>query len=85
MALRTFKVEIAYDGDAHVWYVRRSNVPGLHIEADTPERLKRRLPQVVADLLNSRLEIEGRDAVVNADHLAFDVIQRRSSNARLRA
>ena len=85
MALRTFKVEIAYDGDAQVRYVRRSGVPGLHIEACTPERLKRRLPQVVADLLKSRSEIEDRDAVVNADHLAFDVIQRRGSNAGLRA
>ncbi|MDP9138951.1 MAG: DUF1902 domain-containing protein [Pseudomonadota bacterium] len=77
------RIVLAYDERADVWYVRDSDVPGLHIEAESFEALKVRLGQAAADLLNSQLRIEGREAVYRAD-LPLEVI-RHNSDDRLRA
>ena len=37
--MRTVTVKAEWDDEAQVWYVKKSNLPGLHIEADTPVEL----------------------------------------------
>ena len=44
-------VELAFDSEAHVWYVKRSDVLGLRIEADTVDALIARIPDALRDLL----------------------------------
>ena len=78
-----FRIVLAYDELADVWYIRDSEVPGLHIEAESFEALKARLGQATADLLNSQMKIDGREAVYRAD-LPLEVI-RHNSDDRLRA
>jgi len=47
------KVRAEWDSEAKVWYVEDSNVPGLHIEAETREKLYEKLPGAIEDLLGS--------------------------------
>jgi Domain of unknown function (DUF1902) len=56
--METIVVRAAYDPEAKVWYVESSNLPGLHIEADSPGALYDKLPAAITDLL----ELEGGDA-----------------------
>jgi hypothetical protein len=49
----TITVRAAWDSEANVWYVQDSNVPGLHIEAETREKLYEKLPGAIEDLLGS--------------------------------
>jgi hypothetical protein len=49
----TITVRAAWDADAEVWYVEHSNLPGLHIEADTLQDFCGKLPGAIADLLES--------------------------------
>ena len=44
-------VRCAWDGEADVWFVQESDVPGLVTEADTLEALRRKLPEMIQDLL----------------------------------
>jgi hypothetical protein len=49
----TITVRAAWDSEAKVWYVQDSNVLGLHIEAETREKLYEKLPGAIEDLLGS--------------------------------
>ena len=49
----TITVRAAWDPEAGVWYVQDSNVLGLHIEAETPEKLYEKLRGAIEDLLGS--------------------------------
>lgn len=44
-------VKVAYDDEAHVWYVDHSNLAGLTGEADTVDALMARIPGLIQDLL----------------------------------
>ncbi|MBK3401644.1 DUF1902 domain-containing protein [Methylorubrum populi] len=44
-------VRCAWDDEADVWFVQESDVPGLVTEADTLEALRRKLPEMIQDLL----------------------------------
>jgi hypothetical protein len=57
-ALMTITVRAAWDPDAEVWYIEHSNLPGLHIEADTPLELYDKLPGAIEDLLEGSGERE---------------------------
>lgn len=48
---RLIVVKAAYDAEASVWYVEESDVPGLATEAATIELLIKKLPGMIADLL----------------------------------
>jgi hypothetical protein len=54
-----FKVHIAYDDEASVWYVAESDIPGLSLEAENPQRLIERIEQCACDLIE-----------LNADEIA---------------
>ena len=55
MADRKVKVSVSFDRDAHVWFVKDSDLHGLNIEAATLDALMDKLPGAVTDLL----ELEG--------------------------
>ena len=48
---RSITVRAAWDAEAGVWFVEHSELPGLHIEADTPIALHEKLPGAIEDLL----------------------------------
>ena len=54
-------VRCAWDDEADVWFVQESDVPGLVTEADTLEALRRKLPEMIQDLLEveTAMDIEG--------------------------
>jgi predicted RNase H-like HicB family nuclease len=56
--MRTITVKAEWDDEAHVWYVKESDLPGLHIEADTPDELYSKLPGAIEDLLEGSGERE---------------------------
>ena len=47
----TITVKAAWDPEAAIWYIEHSNLPGLHIEAETPLALYDKLPGAIEDLL----------------------------------
>jgi hypothetical protein len=55
MADRKVKVSVTFDREAHVWFVKDSDLHGLNIEAATLDALMDKLPGAVTDLL----ELEG--------------------------
>src|SRR5216684_7662238 len=57
-AMRTVTVKADWDDEAQVWYVRESDLPGLHIEAETPVELYSKLPGAIEDLLERSGERE---------------------------
>ena len=49
---RSITVKAAWDAEAQVWYIEHSDLPGLHIEAETPIALYEKLPGAIEDLLD---------------------------------
>ena len=48
---RSITVKAAWDSEAEVWYIEHCDLPGLHIEAETPIALYSKLPGAIEDLL----------------------------------
>ena len=71
-------VELAFDSEAHVWYVKRSDVQGLRIEADTVDALIARIPDALRDLL-------GDGDADGARVVPVKVIAHHSTSVRLEA
>jgi hypothetical protein len=61
-------VNADWDPEAGVWYITSSNLPGLHIEADTYIQLYEKLPGAIEDLLEGRGEREVLFEVTAPDH-----------------
>jgi len=51
-------VKAAWDAEAQVWYIQHSDLPGLHLEAETPSELCNKLPGAIEDLLEGKGERE---------------------------
>ena len=51
-----FKVHLAYDDEADVWYVAESDIPGLSLEADNPQRLIERIEECACELIELNAE-----------------------------
>lgn len=50
-ANKQFRVDIAFDDDAKVYFVAHSDIPGLSLEAKTIEALEDAIRQAAPDLL----------------------------------
>jgi hypothetical protein len=61
-------VKAACDPEAGVWYIASSNLPGLHIEADTYIELYVKLPGAIEDLLEGSGEREVSYEFTAPDH-----------------
>ncbi len=49
--IRSILVKVARDPEARVWFVEQSDLFGLNAEAETLEELVKKLPAVIADLV----------------------------------
>jgi predicted RNase H-like HicB family nuclease len=49
--MRIAVVKAAFDDDAGVWFVERSDIEGLHVEGDTFEAFRRNVADAAGDLL----------------------------------
>lgn len=59
-----FEIEVAWDCDLAVWYVRDSTIPGLHAEAATYNEFFEIISDVAPDLISANKRapiIERRD------------------------
>ena len=80
-ASRLVVVKIAFDGEAGVWYVDHSDVPGMRAEAATADELMNRIPDLIADLVEENgLDGQPGDAV---PELAVEIIASHSTRIRL--
>jgi hypothetical protein len=50
-SLNPIVVKAEWDGEAKVWYVGDSTLPGLNLEAETIDELRNKLPGAIEDLL----------------------------------
>jgi predicted RNase H-like HicB family nuclease len=48
---RVYYVRADWDGDAGVWYVSGTDIPGLAAEAETPEALRTLLDELIPELV----------------------------------
>ena len=73
-------VKAARDQEAGVWFIESSDVPGLHLEAESLEALADQLPGAILDLLEAsgQLPADGRDVPV-------ELIAHASTRVRLAA
>ncbi len=49
-------VHLAYDDDAAMWYVAASDIPGLCLEAENPQRLIERISECASELIKLNQE-----------------------------
>jgi predicted RNase H-like HicB family nuclease len=54
--LKMIVVRAGYDDDAKVWHVEHSDLQGVHVEGDTLDELRDKLPNVVRDLIEENGE-----------------------------
>jgi predicted RNase H-like HicB family nuclease len=47
------KLTVDYDDEAKVWYVKTSDLSGVHAEAETLDDLCGKLPAIVSDLIEA--------------------------------
>ena len=48
-------IHLAHDDEADVWYVASSDIPGLFLEADTPQALISRLAEAAPEMIELNL------------------------------
>ena len=80
MAGNIIVVKAARDPDAGVWFVESSDVPGLHLEAESLEALADKLPGAILDLL----EASG-DLAADGQDLPVELIAHASTRVRVAA
>lgn len=78
------QVHIAHDSEAGVWYVAKSDIPGLSLEAPTATKLVDRIVIAAPELveLNKGLVIDHVEAHVNEPRLV-DALQSGAKRTRV--
>ncbi|MFO1376728.1 MAG: DUF1902 domain-containing protein [Steroidobacteraceae bacterium] len=71
-------VKAARDAEAGVWYVESSDMPGLHLEAESLEALADMLPGAILDLLEA-----AGDLPTDARDVPVELIAHASTRVRL--
>jgi hypothetical protein len=56
--IRYAVIRCAWDGEAGVWFVQDTDIPGLVTEAPTLDALRGKLPGMVRDLLDDEADVE---------------------------
>lgn len=71
-----FYVRAARDAEAGVWYVAETNIPGLNVEADTPQELMDVLSDVIPELLVANGVLQGNHDLPEVPYsLMYDSLQ----------
>lgn len=73
-----YYVKAEWDAEAKVWYVAETNVPGLSVEAKTPDDLLEKLDCAVPELL----ELNGVFAHEHMPRVPYDLMMKRLAEAR---
>ena len=61
-AADALEVHLAFDDQAKVWYIAASDIPGLHLEADSPIKLLERIIEAAPELIELNAAKDGPDA-----------------------
>lgn len=73
---KVFKIQASWDADARVWYVCKSDVPGLHAEAETPEELLEVLKELIPELVGANVRSRSRGRKIRSE-VPIELIARR--------
>jgi len=65
---KSLAVSVSHDKDAGVWYVLSSDIPGLHVEANTLDELVSVIADVAPELIAANLPRNAADAPVCIQH-----------------
>lgn len=76
----TYRFTVDFDGEAGVWYVCDSTLPGLRTEANSLDTLINKLRIMVPDLLAAIGEKAGETDV--ASDIPFEVVLHTNTQAR---
>lgn len=66
-------IQIEWDGEAEIWFVKESDIPGLHAEAETQDHMLEILREVIPELVQSNLKKKARPHT----EVPFELIARR--------
>jgi Domain of unknown function (DUF1902) len=58
-------VNVAYDPEIDVWYVKASSLAGLNVEAKTVDNLIDKLPGAVTDILEESGRLDTKDISID--------------------
>ena len=72
-----YEVHVRWDGDAMVWYVDETNVPGLTGEAETIEAMLTKLDVLVPEMLEE-------NGIAHAESVPFELLAHRNAVANHR-
>lgn len=73
--IHAIQIEVQFDDEAGVWFIKNSSLPGLSAEAATFDQLKAKLPGMIADLIECNgVEIE--------DDVPIELIARQTTSAK---
>ena len=73
-----FFVKAEWDAEANVWYVSETNVPGLSLEAETPDALLAKLDCAVPELL----ELNGVFGPEHTQQIPYELMLKRFAESR---
>jgi predicted RNase H-like HicB family nuclease len=59
---QAFFVKAEWDDEAKIWFVSKSDVPGLNAEAETPEEMLNVLSELIPELLAANGVIESGES-----------------------
>ncbi|MCF6262625.1 MAG: DUF1902 domain-containing protein [Xanthomonadales bacterium] len=54
--MKVYKVLAKFDPDANVWFIYKSDVPGLHVEAKSLDELRKELDSAIPYLLEDAVK-----------------------------
>ena len=57
------KLTVDYDDEAKVWFVKTSDLSGVHAEAETLDELCGKLPAIVSDLIEANRTVREKPAL----------------------
>jgi predicted RNase H-like HicB family nuclease len=71
--MKVFRVYVRLDEKSQVWYVDKSDVPGLHVEADSQDELLKEVLALLPELIVANgLALDGGD--LDAQHVPIELI-----------
>ena len=81
----SLQVHLAFDDEAQVWYVAKSDIPGLSLEAESPTVLVERIVQAAPELLelNEGMLVNGIHARLDEPPLEMPELRRPSPKPRM--
>lgn len=74
MSQHGYHVVVAYDSEAGVYYIDRTDVPGLNAETETAEEMFRILPALVRDMLISNGVLDEQAADGRAPDIPYSLM-----------